>query len=239
VGEGDSWGQPPGPPPAGDYFSFGPPLPPLPPQDETPGSTVSGPGPSGGRRSNRARAVRPAVVAALSLGVLTIIGVSVSAAQSSGPAASTPSSTTPTTAPGSGSPKQGFRGHGFGPGGLRGFGGVGGGAIHGEFVRRNGGTDQTVDIQVGQVTAVSSSSITLKSVDGFTKTYTVDTNTLVNAGRDGIGTVKVNDTASVQAVVNGKTAAAVSVIDTTTLGALHQHWRPSPPPPTSPSTTTP
>jgi hypothetical protein len=130
-------------------------------------------------------------------------------------------------------PRGVIRGHAFGPGGF-GLGGIGGGAgaIHGEFVRPNGSTYQTVNFQVGQVTAVSSSSITLKSVDGFTKTYTVDTNTLVNAGRDGIGSMKVNDHASVQAVVHGNTAAAVSIIDSTTLGALRQHWRLQPPPST-------
>ncbi|HSS11555.1 MAG TPA: hypothetical protein VLL25_16840, partial [Acidimicrobiales bacterium] len=201
--------------------------------------TVVDSGMGGGRRSNRGRAVRPAVIAALAVGVLTIVGVSVSAAQSSGPAASPSSTTTPTTAPNSGLPRQGFRGHGYGPGGLGGLAGFGG-VIHGEYVRPNGTGYQTVDVQVGQVTAVSSSSITLKSVDEFTKTYSVDTNTLVNAGRDGIGSVKVNDKASVQAVVKGKTAAAVNIIDSTTLGALRQHWRPVAPPSTStPSTTTP
>ena len=174
------------------------------------------------------------VIGALLVGVLTIVGVSVSAAQSSGPAASTPSTTAPPApAPG---PRAGLR-HGFGPGRL---GGVGGGVLHGEFVRRNGNGYQTVDVQTGQVTAVSSSSITLKSSDGFTKSYSVDTNTLVNAGRDGIGTVKVNDNAYVLAVVSGQTAQAAYIVDSTTLGGIRQHWRPMPPPSaSSPSTSTP
>jgi hypothetical protein len=95
VGDGENWGPPPGPPPADDYFSLGPPLPPLPPllplpptEGDAPVSLVVDSGMGGGRRSNRGRAVRPAVVAALAVGVLTIVGVSVSAAESSGPAAS-------------------------------------------------------------------------------------------------------------------------------------------------------
>jgi hypothetical protein len=216
---------------------MGPPLPPQSPQTGAPGGTPAGgtdPDAGGKHRLSRRRAVRPLVISALAVGVLTLIGVSVSAAeggQSSPPAAST-ASTTPGAAPTPG-PRQAFRGHGFRPGGLAWAGGLGGprgGVLHGEFVRRNGSGYQTVDVQVGQATAVSSSSITVKSSDQFTKTYSVTTNTLVNAGRDGIGTVKVGHTVSVQAVVNGSTAEAANIVDQTTLGSLRQHWRPVPPP---------
>jgi hypothetical protein len=47
----------------------------------------------------------------------------------------------------------------------------------------------------------------------------------------------------IEAVVNGSTAEAASIVDTTTLGSIHGHWRPQPPAapaaPTTPSTTTP
>jgi hypothetical protein len=75
---------------------------------------------------------------------------------------------------------------------------------------------------------VSSSSIAVKSEDGFTKTYVVDTGTLVNAGRDGIASVKTGDTVHVTAIVTGGTAKAVEVMDQTTTKALHDQWDPKP-----------
>ncbi|HZX04200.1 hypothetical protein, partial [Kribbella sp.] len=86
-------------------------------------------------------------------------------------------------------------------GGFRGEFGMGR-ALHGEFVvQKNGGGYQTVDVQRGQVTAVSNSSLTVKSADGFTKTYTVTSNTMVNAARNGIGDVKTGNTVNVAAEV--------------------------------------
>jgi hypothetical protein len=95
------------------------------------------------------------------------------------------------------------------------LGGFGlGGALHGTLVlpKRGGGT-VTAEIQNGKVTSVSQSSITLKSTDGFTKTYTVTTSTIVDAQRDGIGSVKVGDQVWVAATVSGGTVTAVRVLD--------------------------
>ncbi len=90
--------------------------------------------------------------------------------------------------------------------------------MHGQFViRKPGGGYETVDVQNGQVTAVSTTSITLKSADGFTKSYRVTSSTLVDAQRDGIGSVKVGNQASVQATVSGSTATAISIEDLTLL----------------------
>jgi hypothetical protein len=118
-------------------------------------------------------------------------------------------------------PKPG-RGHG----GHKGFG-MG---IHGEFVTPapNGGY-QTLASQVGEVTSVSSSSITVKSEDGFSRTYAVDENTLVNAGRDGIGDVKNGDKVRVLALVADGKATAVQIHDGTNVERLHKRWRPPPP----------
>jgi len=108
----------------------------------------------------------------------------------------------------------GFRHFGPGPG----LGGFLFGALHGQFViRKPGGGYETVDVQNGQVTAVSTTSITLKSADGFTKSYRVTSSTLVDAQRDGIGSVKVGNQASVQATVSGSTATAISIEDLTLL----------------------
>ncbi len=99
----------------------------------------------------------------------------------------------------------------FGPGGM----------LHGEFVTtKQGGGYQTVDVQIGKVTAVSSTSITLKSDDGFTNTYAVNSSTVVDANRDGIGSVKTGDNASVFATASGGTATAQQLTDQSNLKAL-------------------
>jgi len=108
--------------------------------------------------------------------------------------------------------------------------------VHGEFVANKGdGTFQTVDVQRGEVTDVSASSITVKSADGFIKSYAVTATTIVNAARDGIGSVKVADVVNVTATVDGTTATAEDVMDITTLkangGPLHFGRRGDGPPP--------
>jgi hypothetical protein len=95
--------------------------------------------------------------------------------------------------------------------------------LHGQFViAKSGGGYQTVDVQDGQVTAVSTTSITLKSSDGFTKTYVVTRSTTVDAQRDGIGSVKAGNQASVFAAVSGSTVTATNVADMTLLQQDHQ-----------------
>jgi hypothetical protein len=101
-------------------------------------------------------------------------------------------------------------------GGKFGLGGGLGGVLHGQFVvAKPGGGDQTVDVQNGQVTAVGSTSITLESSDGFTMRYVIASSTLVDAQRDGIGSVKVGNQASVLATVSGRTATAARITDRT------------------------
>ncbi|MDQ1712803.1 MAG: hypothetical protein QOE45_2253, partial [Frankiaceae bacterium] len=88
---------------------------------------------------------------------------------------------------------------------------------------------QTMAFQSGEATAVSATSVTVKSEDGFSRTYVVDDNTLVNAGNDGIADVKTGDKVNVVAIVNGSTANAVHVVDATSVGKLRQQWRPGRP----------
>src|SRR5204863_2656109 len=99
----------------------------------------------------------------------------------------------------------GFGGHGFGR-----FGG-----LHGEFTikKPDGSGYQTVATQTGEVTAVSPTSITVKSEDGFSRTYSVDENTVVGSGRDGIGSVKTGDTVHIAGIVDGGKASAAAVMD--------------------------
>ena len=68
------------------------------------------------------------------------------------------------------------------PGGrLQGLGGLGnllgGTALHGEVTANAGGSVQALVFQRGQVTALSATSITLKSSDGFAGTYALNTTT--------------------------------------------------------------
>lgn len=140
-------------------------------------------------------------------------------------------STTPDKAPAEKAPAQepdrkfgGHRGFGkFGPGGHGGFGKFG---IHGEFTTKapDGGY-RTVASQTGEVTSVSKSSITVKSEDGFSRSYAVDENTLVNAGRDGIDSVKTGDQVQLMALVEGEKARAVRIMDTTNVERLRERWR--------------
>jgi hypothetical protein len=148
-----------------------------------------------------------------------------------------PAAVTPNQPPGqtpapdpNGGPGRRF-GHGGGPfgGKLFGFGGHGFGhfgGLHGEFTikKPDGSGYETVATQTGEVTAVSPSSITVKSEDGFSRTYTVDENTVVGSGRDGIGSVKTGDTVRIAGIVDGAKAAAAAVMDSTTLGNIAGHW---------------
>ena len=117
------------------------------------------------------------------------------------------------------------------------FGGLFG-AVHGQFVvPKSGGGYQTVDTQRGSVTGVSATSITVKSADGFTKTYQVTSSTNVDAQRDGIGSVKTGNQVAVTATVSGTTSTAVSILDFTLL-PMHAGpgWNHNAPPSPAPTT---
>jgi hypothetical protein len=121
--------------------------------------------------------------------------------------------------PGSGAPHgwQKIRGGFPGGLGLR-FGALGGGVVHGQLtVPKSGGGYQTLDVQSGTVTAVSTGAITVKSADGFTASYTVTGNTVVGAQSAGIGSVKKGDKVFVTATVSGSTATAATIVDLTAI----------------------
>jgi hypothetical protein len=112
---------------------------------------------------------------------------------------------------------------GGGPGRHGEFGMMG--ALHGEFVvEKDGGGYQTVATQRGEVTAVSKDSITVKSADGYSKTYLITADTLVNATRDGIDSVKTGNQVSISAIVADGKATAASVDDGTVRDAAGQKW---------------
>ena len=176
---------------------------------------------------------RVAVMAGVvTVGVLAGAGVAVAATSSPGspspspsapPSASPPASAVPPSAHAL-PPKGSWRIRGgpvpFGPGllgpGLLGPGLLGGpfGAVHGTVVvPKSGGGYQTITFQNGKVTAVSSTSITLRSADGYSHTYQVTSSTMVNAQRDGIGSIKDGNQVMVDATISGSTATAARIID--------------------------
>ena len=101
----------------------------------------------------------------------------------------------------------GFPGFGFAPG----FGGPG---IHSEVTIENPeGKYQTTATQLGKVVAVSPTSITLESDDGYKRTYAVTEDTLVTAGRDGIDALASGESVTLTAVVEAGEARAVQIWD--------------------------
>jgi hypothetical protein len=107
-----------------------------------------------------------------------------------------------------------------GPGHL--LGGPGG-ALHGEFVVPDGnGGFRTMVVQRGEVTAVSKTSITVVSEDKFSTTYAVTEDTLVNAARDGITTIKKGAQVSVAATKVGDKATAVHIGDQSARKAMRE-----------------
>ncbi len=100
--------------------------------------------------------------------------------------------------------------------------------LHGEFVVRGkaDGEYQTIAVQRGSVQSVSASALTLKSADGFVKTYAVVEESLVNAQRDGIGSVEKGDSVGVVATVDGDSATAVRVVDLSQRKATWEKLRP-------------
>lgn len=175
-----------------------------------------------GGEPRRRRWGRPIVLIA-SVTALAAVGVGVAYAAADPSSTPTPSpSQSAKAAPGEPHLRMGggFR---FGP-----WGGPGG-ALHGEFVvPKSGGGYQTVDTQQGKVTAVSKDSITVRSDDGFTKTYAVSGDTMVNADRDGIGAVKNGDDVAVSATVSGNKATATDIVDLTQAKANMKKWAPAP-----------
>ena len=128
-------------------------------------------------------------------------------------------------------------GHGKLPG-RGGHLGLGGPVLHGEFTARDpDGGYQVLATQAGEATAVSATSLTVRSEDGFSRTYVVNDDTLVNAGNVGIGDVEVGHQVRVKAVVEDGTARAVRVVDVTAVGELGDKWRPRRPDAPRPSAT--
>jgi hypothetical protein len=108
-------------------------------------------------------------------------------------------------------------GMGGGMGGRQAGGAAGGdtalrNALHGDFVVSDGkGGYATERLQTGDVTAVSATSISLTSKDGYAQVYTIDTTTVKTSEP------KTGESVTVVAKVSGDTATATSVGSATAL----------------------
>ncbi len=77
-------------------------------------------------------------------------------------------------------------------------------ALHGQFTVERKGSPVVIDAQRGDVTAASPTSITVRSKDGFTTSYTLTAQTKVRSG---------GKPASVTALASGKHVAVVGTDD--------------------------
>lgn len=161
-----------------------------------------------GPRSDRARIA----LAALG-GGLAVVLIGAGAVAVSGMASADTATPTPTTSAGA----TDGSGHGPGPMGGRfgGFGAMGplGEVLHGTAVAKDkDGNLVTYEAQRGSVTAVSASSISVKSEDGYEHTYEVNDATEVN--RDGaISDIATGDEVVVIATQDGGTSTATRIVN--------------------------
>src|SRR3954452_18458892 len=123
-------------------------------------------------------------------------------------------SPTPRPAPGE---RHGFGmppGHGHGRMGALGM--FGGRVLHGEAtVQKPGGGTTVVHFQDGVISAINGTTVTVKSSDGFTSTFTVNGTTRITLnGSDGtLSKLAKTDKVRVMGVVNGSSTVAKMVLD--------------------------
>ncbi|WP_423184102.1 hypothetical protein [Arthrobacter sp. NyZ413] len=116
----------------------------------------------------------------------------------------------------------------------------GGAAVHGEFtVKNKDGSYSTIVAQRGTVQSVSDSNITVKSDDGFTQAYAINSSTTIvkvttgtgNQGRRlSLQTIKASDlksgdTVGVSGTKNGTTVTANRIVSGTLPAAPNNHGR--------------
>jgi hypothetical protein len=142
---------------------------------------------------------------------LGLAGAGVAFAVSGGSPATGSSSSTSTSLPAKGP-------HGR-PGGPLGSMGIGGGVVHGRYTVKSGAGYKTIDVQVGSVSAVTPTSVTVVSSDGFSATYVVQASTVVDSQAGGISSVAKTDQVRIEGLVSGNNTTATSIIDITKIGA--------------------
>lgn len=191
-------------------------------------------------RPSRGRLRRIGAAAAVGLG-LALGAFGISAAASPSPSPGSSGAQPQYAQPGPPGPG-GMGGHGrmMRPGGSGRMGDELGlrGAVRADIVVPNGkGGYQTIRVQRGKVTGKTDGSITVLSADGQSETYTVPSSALVDAARDGLGSIAIGDQVGVRALVVDGKATATHIRDLTKLGANRPKRQPAAPngTPASPS----
>jgi hypothetical protein len=117
---------------------------------------------------------------------------------------------------------RGLLGHGMGGPGM--VGPMLGRGLHGSVVvEKPGGGYQTVLTQQGTATAVSDTSITVKSDDGFVATYRLTDESMVLSGPAGTDAIAKGADVMVTALKTGSTARAVHVVDLSQVKERFEH----------------
>ncbi len=164
-------------------------------------------------------------------------GPSASSGSNDGTSSGTGSSSGSTATPKGPGGRGGGFGRGFGGGfGGAGFGGPGGRVIHGEYTVEGPNGYETLEEQVGTVSAISETdsstntwSLTVTSADKTAITYVVDSGTNVDSGEIGVSAISSGDTVNVTAVLASGTSTAKEINDTTKDQSNEHSWAPSGP----------
>jgi len=160
-----------------------------------------------------------AVVGAVSVGAIGIAAASDDPVRAAGQPTSEPAPDKDGDHEGWGPWRGGWGGAWGGLDGILGAGADLGDILHSEIVlAKEGGGTQTVLVQKGAVTEVSGTSVTVKSADGYTKSYAVNGDTKVKADKDEIGAVAANEEVLVVAPQSGDKQTATVLLDLTDLG---------------------
>ena len=148
-------------------------------------------------------------VLATGVAVAGTLGATNALAGSGTPAAETTPGPSPSARPAPPAPGK-MPGHRFGPG--HGFGRwFGGRALHGQVVvDKPGGGTETIVFQQGTITAKAGGSVTVKSTDGFTLTWTVGSDTRVSSvgSGGGLAGLAVGENVVAAGTPSGKGAAS-------------------------------
>ena len=162
--------------------------------------------------------LKPAVIAATALSTVALagaigVGVAAAADPTTSPTPSATAAPTPGTSP---TAKPGETNKMNKAGKAKAKRDLAQRALHGE-VTLGGKNPRVVDFQRGTVSAVSVSSITVKSTDGFSATYVVDAKTKVHHAKEqeAISDVKNGDKVRVVGVKDGGTITAKRIADHT------------------------
>ena len=149
------------------------------------------------------RKIALGVAGVVAAGVLGTAGVAAATSSDSAPAPSASATPSSSAAPSSDHPRA-----------KRAKRALIGRGMHGEWVvKGKDGKPVTLETIRGTVSAVSSSSVTVKAEDGFTATFATNADTKVRGGgADSLGDVKAGAKAAVVGVKSGNTTTARTVL---------------------------